>query len=319
MPLSFRRLIFRLFDPIQSIDMNVVETYKEVFPDEQSYESYFLNENMPKKISKLKSDLDEDSCQLIDQKLDHLLNFPSMWSHYQKNIRCLDRNEILYNPNQIQEQKKFLKSLNNIKKELRLRGYSPEVVYYHHGLKLLPQSFHQYIKDSVIVDCGASYGDSAVVFQKYYSPSKVVSYDLATDKSSATETYFRTIDENNLDNSQFEFIPYGVGSKSRIFSDGKLDGAELVTIDESLDHNNIRLIKMDIEGSAYDAISGALQVIRDNRPILILSCYHSPREFFELKPFIDDSFDNYKFKFLNLNFVTAFELETVLIAFPAEL
>ena len=236
-----------------------------------------------------------------------------------KNIRCLDRNAILYKPHQISEQKRFNSSLKNIKNELKLKTYIPEVVFYHHGLKLLPDSFANHIKGSVIVDCGASYGDSAVVFQKYYSPSKVVSYELTSNENAASQSYFQTIADNKLDSSKFEFIPLGVGSSERHFNKGLLAGAKLVTLDQSLHHKNIGLIKMDIEGAAFDAVSGGIEVIRANRPILIMSCYHSPREFFELKPLIEDSISNYKFKLLNLNFVTTFELETVLIAYPEDL
>ena len=73
---------------------------------------------------------------------------------------------------------------------------------------------------------------------------------------------------------------------------------------------------MDIEGAALDCIEGSINIISRNRPIIIASIYHTPNEFFEIKPYIENLNLNYSFILRNLNFVTNFELETVLICLP---
>ena len=59
---------------------------------------------------------------------------------------------------------------------------------------------------------------------------------------------------------------------------------------------------MDIEGSELEAIKGARNTICKFRPILLISVYHLPKDFFEIKPLIESLGLGYKFMFRKLVF-----------------
>ena len=118
---------------------------------------------------------------------------------------------------------------------------------------------------------------------------------------------------------KIEFVPEGVSDKKY-----NLDGKDLklTTIDDFVKRNNldkIGLIKMDIEGAAKLAVLGALNTIKNYRPILVISIYHTPEEFFEIKPLIEKLDIKYKFMIKNLNPIDYFEHETILLCVPKEL
>lgn len=79
--------------------------------------------------------------------------------------------------------------------------------------------------------------------------------------------------------------------------------------------NKIGWIKMDIEGAAYNAIKGAINILKEDKPLLTLAIYHTPQEFFGIKPFLENLDLGYQFMIRNLN-PTASHLETTLIGIP---
>ncbi len=304
LPKKIRKIIFLLNEPIQSINLNpiVSDRFGKNFKD------FFITENMPSKLSILREGLDQESLKVIEQKLEQQLQLPSWGTKYQKNIRCLDRADLLYTEEQISEAKFFKKNLPDIKKQLNLKTYIPEVVFYRHGLTFLNQRVIKKIENSVIVDCGASYGDSAVMFGKFFNPSKIISFELTNNPKRAKKEYFQTIEKNQLPKSLYSFIPKGVGN---------INKDNIITLDKALENiPNISLIKMDIEGAAYETLLNSKNIIIRDRPIIVASVYHTPNEFFEIKPYIENLELNYSFMFRNLNFITNFELETVLICIP---
>lgn len=72
-------------------------------------------------------------------------------------------------------------------------------------------------------------------------------------------------------------------------SDNKI---ESITID-SLNLNNIDIIKLDIEGGEAEALNGSRTVINKCHPSLAISMYHHPRDFIDI-PFILVEQFNYK-------------------------
>ena len=57
----------------------------------------------------------------------------------------------------------------------------------------------------------------------------------------------------------------------------------------------VGLIKLDVEGVEYDVIEGAKETICRDKPILLISVYHTPRDFFEIKPLIESWGLGYRF------------------------
>ena len=61
--------------------------------------------------------------------------------------------------------------------------------------------------------------------------------------------------------------------------------APLTTVDEFVRQNDVdlTLLKLDVEGAELSVLRGALGSIKGLKPILLISIYHTPEDFFEIK------------------------------------
>ena len=93
----------------------------------------------------------------------------------------------------------------------------------------------------------------------------------------------------------------------------------MTTVDDYVNDNNldVGLIKVDIEGAEPLFLEGAKQTIIKQRPVLLLSIYHSAHDFFELKPLIESWGVKYKYRIYKPAIETA-TLEILLIAEPVD-
>lgn len=182
------------------------------------------------------------------------------------------------------------------------------------GLTMLPDNITQQIKGRDIIDGGAYWGDSALIFSEY-SPNKIYSFE---PQPETFEKLLNTIKKNGLGE---KIIPeqFGLGITREIGNlytkgmasganlsgiepvvsakDMQVDEVQITSIDEFSATRNLSvgLIKLDIEGNELDAIKGAVEVIKRDKPILAISIYHTPKDFFEIKPLIDKLNLGYKF------------------------
>ena len=74
------------------------------------------------------------------------------------------------------------------------------------------------------------------------------------------------------------------GDGSSICEDGDIV-IEVNAIDEMVDRP-VTFIKMDIEGSEYDAIVGASRIIKENIPTLAICVYHKREDLIEIPKLI---------------------------------
>lgn len=94
---------------------------------------------------------------------------------------------------------------------------------------------------------------------------------------------------------------------------------EVTTIDKTVESNEIiTFIKMDIEGSEFNALKGATKTIKRCNPKLAISGYHRKDDLIQIPQFIksiqlDDSNIQYKFY---LRQYTRFNCDFVLYAIP---
>lgn len=70
--------------------------------------------------------------------------------------------------------------------------------------------------------------------------------------------------------------------------------AKVVKLDDSLSNERVSFIKMDIEGAEVNALRGAENIIRKERPKLAVCIYHKTSDFWEV-PLLINSFGKYKF------------------------
>ena len=103
-------------------------------------------------------------------------------------------------------------------------------------------------------------------------------------------------------------LPKGYGTTSC-----KID---VISIDEFVEKQQLEvgLIKLDIEGAEYDTILGAKETIMKQKPLLIISIYHTFKDFFEIKPLIESWGIGYKFE-IRHHLPNSTEAEFVLMAY----
>ena len=185
----------------------------------------------------------------------------------------------------------------------------------HLSFNQFPSDVQEKVKGKDIIDGGGFVGDSAMVFTEHH-PRKVYTFEA---NPGTVPTMRRIIEENaaKLGNKKdkIEIIPLALGrSKGTLafYSRGECDAGattrvvgttpahevSMVSIDEFVGERalNVGLIKLDVEGVEYDTILGAKETIIQQKPILIVSIYHTFKDFFEIKPLIESWGLGYKFE-----------------------
>ena len=184
------------------------------------------------------------------------------------------------------------------------------------------------VRNKHIIDAGGYVGDTALLFSSYTdknihvfeaSPSNmdiiretirlnhldnIVPVSKALGEKSGTATFI--LGERNSCNSLVERPGYNYPDHIEV---------PVVTLDDYVRENNIEvgLIKVDIEGGEQLLLRGAVETIRTQHPILLISIYHSANDFFEIKPMIEKMCDKYTFRIVKpAN--PAIALETILLA-----
>ena len=184
------------------------------------------------------------------------------------------------------------------------------------------------VRNKDIIDAGGYVGDTALLFSSYTdksihvfeaSPSNmdiiretirlnqlenIVPVSKALGEKSGTATF--SLGERNSCNSLVERPGYNYPNHIEV---------PVITLDDYVRENNLEvgLIKVDIEGGEQLLRKGAVETIRTQHPILLISIYHSANDFFEIKPMIEKMCDKYTFRIIKpAN--SAIVIETILLA-----
>lgn len=220
--------------------------------------------------------------------------------------------------------------INIAKSKYKVMEYNPEVFYYHHRLRFAQEEIKDYIRQRDIIDMGAFCGDSMVIFNEY-TDKTIYSYEYSLPN---IEKIKKAIVENNIPKDKVKIINKGISDEIRTIKSegiGKsfsriVEGKEgqtvyLTTLDfEAKDLNmKVGLIKGDIEGFEYKAIKGAMNLIREHRPVISISLYHNAESFFRIPRLLFD-LENYQFEILCATFENDLTLlECSLFAYPKEI
>lgn len=180
----------------------------------------------------------------------------------------------------------------------------------NYGLDLVDHP--EYADGKDIIDAGAYIGDSALVFDRFFSKCRrVYAFEPDTESYGLMEKTIAMNKLNNIipvgvalgdSNSKGELTCQGLGSNllDRQFGqEAKSDNSiKIVRLDDYVKQNNIvpGVIKTDLEGFEMHFLRGALGTIKKYRPIMVLSIYHSADDFFGIKPFIESLNLGYRFK-----------------------
>jgi FkbM family methyltransferase len=163
----------------------------------------------------------------------------------------------------------------------------PDVFVFHNGLKFLPSAALKLIGDGSIIDGGAAAGDSAIMFAEY-KPKRIYAIEPVPSQLVALRM---TLKLNSL-LEKVSLVPLGLSNRSKeIVSIEEPKGyahiISTVTIDDLVISSKVSVIKLDIEGMELATIQGAKKTIVRDKPILLISIYHTPEDFFEIRPLIE--------------------------------
>lgn len=280
----------------------------------------YLNNNIEKnkKIQDLKNNLNEESAQEVD-------NIMYRYYYFLRH-NLIDQNK-LFSKIEIKEQKEWIKEEKKLKKYINnfnIKNYCIESFFGINGLRWLPKNIKEKINNGIFFDIGSCDGDSMIMMDLVFKPKKIYAFEPEKNNYSRLCENAKKIKSNNiscvnLGISDKEDIAYinSNGGQSKIIN--KKEGVEinLTTIDNFVQKNYIEkidVIKMDIEGLEMSALLGAVKSIKNFKPVLAISIYHSPEDFFEIKPWIEKTFEGYNFIIKKAN-PFSLNAEIVLLAY----
>lgn len=279
-------------------------------------ENYLFKKDSNERIASLKTNLDADSQKLIDKFIGRQ---KYMFTH-----NILD-NAFIFDSGELREQRR-VRSFCRKKNAYPDVCLFPESFFYHSGLKILPDDVLEKMKGRDAIDGGAFVGDTAIIFCKNYSFGKIYSFEpdganFAKLKENITKYNMKNVVPINKGIfSKEEKTNFKVQGVSSSISFGGSEEIEVTMIDKFVENNgsdmDIGLIKFDIEGSEFDGIVGSLDTIKKFRPVLLISIYHTGKDFFEIKPLLEGLNLGYKFIIKNINPNTPTR-EIMLIAYVA--
>lgn len=216
---------------------------------------------------------------------------------------------------------------NGLSYILPINWFEISVFSFKLGLIYLENKYLNYLKDKDIIDVGAFVGDSSVVLSEYTNKKviaiepnkgnyeflkKTISLNMLQDRVDA----FNVV----LDKEKRKVSIFDHGAGSRIVE--LKNKSDQVLISSTLDelvrgkYQKVGLIKMDVEGYELNILLGSKSVIEHDRPVLLISIYHSGEQFINLPLYLKEKYSNmYDFKFIDCNPVQPLS-EKVLLCLP---
>ena len=296
------------------------------------WEPYLKKHEIQIKIDKLKESLDPLSKEYIDKTLS------IYWSLIiQKKSTITLPLKSAWCKADLMKHKDYERFIENDFRRITFKyrhaeNFNPYLFFNQYSLSEFFPNIDKTLKNKTILDCGAFTGDTACLFSHITSNSDIISIE---PNLAAYERLNFFIKENQLD-ERVKTLRCGVGNKHatlklRKSSDGVDAGSTFSTAIENKESteyvlirtiddickqckNPIGLIKFDIEGYEKKAILGALETIQKYKPILLISLYHNPIDFFEIKPLLQELGLGYRFAIRRSEVVTPLG-DIILIAY----
>lgn len=276
------------------------------FPWKQSFWNYQRSHVMFPIMAQLKAGMDPISVNYIDHhELLMTAAFVSELTMIANNALWTPIDRRLFQRHNQMLQDKNLAFLKNTSFD-----YSSQFTNFY-GMYDLPVEVLQQVNGKAIIDGGAYIGDTIHLFRRLFSQSQIYSFE-------PVKKTFETLSKIYQQDAAVGTVTpinKGLGSKSGTLSINRYPQSndalasivvdykkehelvEVTTIDEEVKSRNLEvgLIKLNVEGFETEAIKGALQTIREQKPLLVISVGMLPQEFYELKPFIESLNLGYKF------------------------
>lgn len=175
----------------------------------------------------------------------------------------------------------------------------------------------------VFIDGGAYTGDTIqqlldMVKKRKKSIKRVIAFEPENDNYMLLQKFYGTnplvkILKMGLSDGSKEIFFKSTGVTSKIVKDKNeaTDIIRTVDIDSTIECKEATFIKMDIEGSEWEALHGAANTIIRNKPKLAICIYHSDEDMVRLIEYVHELVPEYR---LYVRHHSKSEVETVLYA-----
>lgn len=285
---------------------NLKNEFFEIYDDASSfcngqYLNYFLQDDFEDILKNVTKNLSSDEKKKFKLILLRVL------------LVNMIRRDSLYFDEELEKQKKFIEFRNNNCSKNKIGIYNFTGNYNLHlfiNLNFTDQE-KNFIKNKHIIDAGAFTGDTAIPL------SEITDYNVYAFEpfKNSYDLLVKNINDNDISN----IVPINKslgdinGMRTLFLSGNNIQGitndpnirkydkkleVEEVTIDKFVKDNNLNigLISIDVEGAEFNLLKGAIETLKNQKPILTVSIYHKASDFFEIIPWISNLNLGYEFK-----------------------
>ena len=268
------------------------------------------------KIQKLFENLDDESIKTANSLLTSNLET----SHFGL-IKDMIKSYVDFKVSSSQNPNRTIKSKYILGNKTKPDFY---LLAYKNGFSYIEDAYSMYVSGKDFIDGGAYVGDSAVVLNEL-NPKSIHCFE---PNKKNYDFLKKTIELNNLDDIVFakelglsdectSIFFKGSSVRARVSQAETKNQVDVMTIDKYVEDNNLNigLIKLDVESLEYNVILGAEKTIKTQKPVLLISIYHTLKDFLEIKPLIESFSDDYSFM-IKPSHCYSLNLEFMLIAVP---
>ena len=290
--------------PIRAWDRYLFILFREDIKNDANFYQKYLN---------LIKNLDKESVEIINNIVGKICNYNDI------------DEPVYFSQSQSQKIKELSEEYNNkiikINEELFIydkyilpkNHFEIEVFYDKSGMNYI-KNINQ-VKNKNIIDAGGYIGDSAIVFSNY-TDKNIYSFESFLQNYNLMLKTIELNKKNNIipvnmalgnENKEISIYSNSDTANSGLSVETKQSDinsfenrVKMVTLDSYVKENNIEvgLIKTDLEGFEQSFLKGALETMKGQKPVLIISIYHNYSDFFEIKPMIEDLNLGYKFRII---------------------
>lgn len=253
-------------------------------------------------LEALLKNLDAESVSFVHLLLNRFSNpFAKYPSLYPKQI---------FSGPELAEQRTFETAKHDLSRKysIPVSEVDPSPMMYQSGLSFVPENARKKIKNSSVLDIGAFIGQASISFLEFqptniypFEPS-LANFKKLSNNLAAHIQAKQIIPINSAmgDTKGFAYISDS-GNASSVTNAGSDSNAQKVavnTVDDFTKENGVArvgLIKLDVEGFEMNVMKGAIETIKRDKPLLLVSIYHTPTDFFKIKPMLENLNLGYRF------------------------
>ena len=191
---------------------------------------------------------------------------------------------------------------------LPIKAFIASVFFHKHCIQdIFNEKTLQKIQNKDFIDVGGFIGDSAIVFEREFCNKNIYSFEPTKENYELTK---KTIELNNssriipinkglgAEQTMLQINTRGGGSSSiKFITTNEMETIEMTTLDIFVKEHKLLVgfIKVDIEGFEMEFLKGAKETICTQKPAMVISIYHSGKDYFYIKPLIESWNLGYKF------------------------